>query len=216
MFQAIIFDMDGVLFETEDFYYQRRFDFLQSKGINLDHLDPLVFVGARASQIWPLILGDDIENWNIDQLEKEYADYKLAHPTPYGQCVFPETKNVLSVLKERGLSLAVASNTDLSEVNRALTEAGILSYFDVIFSAMDCIACKPHPAVYEKAWTALGIGKSETLVIEDSQLGIAAGAAAGLEVWAIEDKKWGVDQSQAQRKIQSLADLLENLNNRQV
>ena len=40
------------------------------------------------------------------------------------------------------------------------------------------------------------------------------GAAAGLEVWAIEDKKWGVDQSQAQRKIQSLADLLENLNNR--
>lgn len=216
MFQAIIFDMDGVLFETEDFYYQRRFDFLQSKGINLDHLDPLVFVGARASQIWPLILGDDIENWNIDQLEKEYADYKLAHPTPYGQCVFPETKNVLSVLKERGLSLAVASNTDLSEVNRALTEAGILSYFDVIFSAMDCIACKPHPAVYEKAWTALGTGKSETLVIEDSQLGIAAGAAAGLEVWAIEDKKWGVDQSQAQRKIQSLADLLENLNNRQV
>lgn len=124
------------------------------------HLDPIVFVGARASQIWPLILGDAIENWDIAQLER-YADYKLDHPTPYGQCVFPGTKSSFCP-EERGLSLAVASNTDLKsgESNELWKLSEILSYFDHHFSAMDCIACKPHPAVYEKAWSCAGTGKS--------------------------------------------------------
>ena len=78
---------------------------------------------------------------------------------------------------------------------------------------MDCGACKPHPAVYEQAWAALAVDKAETLVIEDSQMGIAAGIAAGLEVWAIEDKKWGVDQSQAWNTLSHLRDLPEKLNN---
>ena len=77
---------------------------------------------------------------------------------------------------------------------------------------MDCGACKPHPAVYEQAWAALAVDKAETLVIEDSQMGIAAGRAAGLEVWAIEDKKWGVDQSQAQNLLSHLGELPKKLN----
>ena len=212
-FKAIIFDMDGVLFETEDFYYKRRADFLETKGISVAHLDPCVLVGARASQIWSLILGEGMENWDLPQLEAAYAQYKKQHPTPYGACVVPEAKEVLSTLKNQGFLLALASNTDLAEIKRALTEAGILSYFDAVFSAMDCGACKPHPAVYEQAWAALAVDKAETLVIEDSQMGIAAGIAAGLEVWAIKDKKWGVDQSQAQGFLSHLGDLPKKLNN---
>ena len=212
-YKAVIFDMDGVLFETEDFYYKRRADFLETKGISVAHLDPRVFVGARASQIWSLILGEDMQNWDLPQLEAEYAQYKKLHPTPYGTCVFPEAKEVLSTLKNQGFLLALASNTDLAEIKRALTDADILSYFDAVFSAMDCGACKPHPAVYEQAWAALAVDKAETLVIEDSQMGIAAGRAAGLEVWAIEDKKWGVDQSQAWNTLSHLRDLPEKLNN---
>lgn len=210
-YKSIIFDMDGVLFETEDYYYQRRSAFLKSKGISLEHLNPLIFVGARSSQIWSLILGDDIGKWDIPKLEADYADFKSLHPTPYGDCVFEEAKEVIPFLKEAGFSLAVASNTDLDEVKRALTESGLLSYFDRVFSATDCEACKPHPAVYEKACQALGNLKSETLVIEDSQLGIAAGVAAGLTVWAIEDKKWGVDQSQASQRIKNVGELREKL-----
>ena len=211
-YKAVIFDMDGVLFETEDFYYKRRADFLETKGISVAHLDHRVFVGARASQIWSLILGEDMQNWDLPKLEAEYAQYKKLHPTPYGTCVFPEAKEVLSTLKNQGFLLALASNTDLAEIKRALTDADILSYFDAVFSAMDCGACKPHPAVYEQAWAALAVDKAETLVIEDSQMGIAAGRAAGLEVWAIEDKKWGVDQSQAQNLLSHLGELPKKLN----
>lgn len=207
-YKAIIFDMDGVLFETEEFYYQRRATFLVSKGISIDHIEPAFFVGGRASQIWPEILGADYKNWDIPALEKEYSDYKSNHKAPYGEVVFSDAKRVLSTLKDRGIGLAIASNTDRDEVERALSEAGLLTYFDVIFSATECRACKPDPEVYEKAWQALGQTKKETLVIEDSKKGITAGVAAGLTVWAIKDKKWQVDQSQAHKLLDNLSSLL--------
>ncbi len=76
MVKAIIFDMDGVLFDTETFYFQRRADFLATKGLSVDHLDPSIFVGGRASQIWQRILGDDYDNWDVPALEEEYRVYK--------------------------------------------------------------------------------------------------------------------------------------------
>lgn len=52
MIKAIIFDMDGVLFNTESFYFKRREAFLASKGISIKHLPPKFFVGGRIDQFW--------------------------------------------------------------------------------------------------------------------------------------------------------------------
>lgn len=210
-YRAIIFDMDGVLFETEDFYFQRRANFLASQGISIAHLDSKIFVGGRSSQIWPLILGETIDDWDIPTLEVQYKQYKEAHPTPYGERLFPEVKEALSALRKKGLTLVVASNSDRQEIERGLTEAGISSYFDAVFSAIECGACKPHPAVYEAAWAHTAFPKDKVLVIEDSEMGITAARAAGLEVWAIRDKKWGVNQQQAGNIIANLADLVAQL-----
>lgn len=209
MIQALIFDMDGVLFETEDFYYKRRADFLASKGISIAHLSPSFFVGGRASQVWKEILGDQFEQWDVSLLEKEYEDYKKQVKAPYGQRLYKEVPKVLKALKEGGKRLALASNTDRSEIERALREAGIEDYFDKVFSATECRACKPDPAVYEEAWASLGVPKEQTIIIEDSEKGIAAGVAAGIEVWAIKDQQYGADQSKASRLIDSLEILLE-------
>ena len=51
-FKAIIFDMDGVLFDTETFYYRRREKFLADKGISIKHLPPSFFIGGNMKQIW--------------------------------------------------------------------------------------------------------------------------------------------------------------------
>ncbi|HFU4026027.1 TPA: HAD family hydrolase [Streptococcus suis] len=207
--KGIIFDMDGVLFDTEHFYYQRRADFLATKDLSVAHLSPSDFIGGRFSQMWQLILGEAYDRWDIAELERDYKRYKESHIVPYGQLVFPEAKEILATLTSLGIHLALASNTDKVEVKRALSEAGLQEYFDYIFSATDCRAGKPDPEIYEKASQALGVAKADLLVVEDSPKGIQAGKAAGLTVWAIGDKQLDLDQSQADNKITNLYQLIE-------
>ncbi|HFI0419633.1 TPA: HAD family hydrolase [Streptococcus suis] len=211
MVKAVIFDMDGVLFDTETFYFQRRIEFLATKGLTVEHLEPSIFVGGRASQMWKRILGDDYENWDVPALEEEYCIYKENRPTPYAERVFPDVRGSLERLKDKGLPLALASNTDKADIERALSEAGIAKYFDHVFSGMDCQAPKPHPAVYEQAVQALGVAKEAVLVFEDSSKGIAAAKTAGLTVWAIRDRHYGIDQSRADRLVDSLGQAMNDL-----
>ena len=65
MVEAIIFDMDGVLFDTEKYYYDRRASFLAQKGISIDHLPPSFFIGGNTKQVWENILRDDYDNWDV-------------------------------------------------------------------------------------------------------------------------------------------------------
>lgn len=211
MVKAIIFDMDGVLFDTETFYFQRRIDFLATKSLSVEHLEPSIFVGGRASQMWKRILGDDYENWDVPALEAEYRIYKEERPTPYAERLFPDVRDSLERLKNKGLPLVLASNTDGAEIERALTETGIRKYFEYVFSGMDCQAPKPHPDVYEKAVQALGVAKEAVLVFEDSSKGIAAAKTAGLTVWAIRDRHYGIDQSRADRLVDSLGQAMNDL-----
>lgn len=211
MVKAVIFDMDGVLFDTENFYFERRIEFWATKGITIDHLDPSFFVGGRASQMWQRVLGDDFEKWDIPALEEEYRLYKEKRPAPYAETIFPDVKDTLERLSKKGLPLVLASNTDKEEIDRAISEAGIAQYFKYVFSGMDCRAPKPHPAVYEKAVQALGVDKDDILVFEDSFKGIAAAKAAGLTVWAIRDQHYGMDQSQADIIIDSLDQAMDDL-----
>lgn len=209
-FKGIIFDMDGVLFQTERFYYQRRADFLATKGLSISHLNPAIFVGGRVEQVWDLILQGDT-SWDVSRLEAEYRTYKNERPTPYKDCLFPKVAEVLDTLKKKGITLALASNTDRKEVERALIETGIQSYFSFVVSATECRAPKPDPAVYEQTLSMMALPASDVLVIEDSPKGIEAAKAADMTVWAIRDKEIGLDQSQADDFLEQLAELPEKL-----
>ncbi|MGT2958806.1 HAD family hydrolase [Streptococcus bovimastitidis] len=211
MYKAIIFDMDGVIFDTEGFYYQRRKTFLDSKGISIEHMEAKEFIGGNLQQVWQKILSENEHVGQADAFHQEYEDYKAKHRAPYAQIIFPEVRQALADLKAAGLKLALASNTQKNDVLFALESASILSYFDIVLSREDVDSPKPQPDIYLKAAGLLEIDKADSLIIEDSQKGISAGKSAGMQVWAIKDKQYGIDQSQADQLIDHLGQVPEKV-----
>ncbi|MDI5915766.1 HAD family hydrolase [Streptococcus equi] len=211
MVKGIIFDMDGVLFDTEPFYLKRREAFLTSKDIRIDHLSPKDFIGGNLQQIWDKVLAEQANADVARDIAVAYEAYKLCHKPPYQELMFKEVKPCLKALKERGLKLALASNSSRCDILLALESSHIKAYFDLILAREDVTAGKPNPEIYNKAAQALGLAKEELVVIEDSQKGIAAAKAAGLKVLAIKDKRYGIDQGQADQRIDSIKQLCELL-----
>lgn len=207
MKKAFIFDMDGVLFDTEDAYFNRRNQFLKEQGISSDHLKPRDFIGSHMSRTWHLVLGDAYEAYDVPFLQTGYETYKKEHPFYYPDLLFSGVESTLKAIKQAGYQLALASNSVLPDIKRALSSTGLETYFDVVLSGDEVSHPKPDPAIYQAALSRLGICADQALVIEDSEKGIAAAKAAGITVYAICDTRFGLDQSQADGLLTSIEDI---------
>ena len=210
-FKAIIFDMDGVLIDTEPYYYTRRQTFLDSKGISIAHLSPLDFIGGNMKQVWYMILRGDYDNWDVPALQAEYTQYKLDHEIPYDTLLFSDAKSTLDVLKAEGYKLGLASSTIKIEIIRAMKLTGLLPYFEVVLSGDDFEESKPNPEIYQVAMTRLNVAPEETLVIEDSEKAIAAGVDSGATVWGIKDNVFGLNQTRAAKLFDNLTQIVKQL-----
>lgn len=158
-------------------------------------------------QVWHMILGDDYEKWDVPALEAEYLDYKLANRIPYETLVFSDAKASILSLIEKGYRLGLASSTAKIEILRALEVTQLMPYFDVILSGESFRESKPNPEIYEVTMKTLSVLPEETLIIEDSQKGIAAGVASGATVWGIKDYRFGLDQKSANRLFDTLTQI---------
>ena len=83
----------------------------------------------------------------------------------------------------------------------------LLPYFEIILSGESFKESKPNPEIYEVAMKRLSVTPEETLIIEDSQKGIAAGVASGATVWGIKDYHFGLDQRRAARLFDTLTQI---------
>lgn len=178
MVEAIIFDMDGVLFDTEKYYYDRRASFLGQKGISIDHLPPSFFIGGNTKQVWENILRDDYDKWDVSTLQEEYNTYKQNNPLPYKELIFPDVLKVLNEVKSQGLKIGLASSSVKADIFRALEENRLQGFFDIVLSGEEFKESKPNPEIYLTALKQLNVQASRALIIEDSEKGIAAGVAA--------------------------------------
>ncbi len=207
MIRGVIFDMDGVLVDTEPFYHQRRRDYLASRGVAAD--TPADLTGSNEKAIWEaLVPGDDALR---EELKLGYRAYQVDYPVPFADLLDPEVPAVFAALRDRGLKLAIASSSDRDCIENLMDAADIARLVEYHISGEDCAAHKPDPEIYRRALNGLGLKPDEAIAIEDSATGIAAAKNAGLVVYAYDPtgRERRQDQSAADGRVASLRDILD-------
>ena len=183
--KAVLFDMDGVLLDSEEFICRAGIMMFREKGYEVSPEDFLEFTGMGENRY----LGGVAEKNGIPfDLEKDKArTYEI-----YGEIVkgkleaFEGVVDFIEKCRKRGLKLAVASSADPPKVNINLAEIGIPpSTFGSVVTGLDIEHKKPAPDIFLKAAENLGVHATECLVIEDAVSGVAAGKSAGARVLAL-------------------------------
>lgn len=210
--KAIIFDMDGVLFDTERAYMNRLNRFMKNDGKQIDFAMQMNLLGSSDQEKWDYIQTLYGNSLRKEQFFQRYDAYYQKEPFSYQAIMFDEVMDTLSTLYSQGYTLALASSSLMKEINYALTECNLMHFFTSIMSGEQCKQTKPDPQIYLDTLKALHMKAEDGIVIEDSEYGIRAAKAAGLYVIARKDDYINVDQSKADRIIYHHHEIFEIIN----
>ena len=208
MFKAVLFDMDGVLADTESFYNRRRAAYLAKVLPGYD--GPWDFAGSNDIAIWQAIVPGDAAL--RDRLHAGYDRYRAEHREDYRALGNPDAPAVFARLKAAGMLVGIASSSEAAMIERMMAETKLADFVDAYVSGHDVGHHKPAPDVYLACMERLGVCPQDCVVVEDSPTGIAAGLAAGAYVVALDQYvAQETDQSTADLRISHLTELLDVL-----
>jgi len=204
--KAVVFDLDGVLVNTDRFHYLAWKSILQDLGKDFSVEDNEQIKGVARSKSLEILL--QMKNIKMSEVEKMrvlrkknnlYLEYITEIDEDY---LLKGVKDFLELLKFNGLRTAIASTSDNTSLVLEMT--GLKKYFDVIIDGYKVKAPKPNPEVYLVSAIELQIEPDECAVFEDSRAGVLSAKRAGMKVVAVSERMIG----EADKCVASL----ENLN----
>ena len=181
MIAAIIFDMDGVLIDSEPLSLEATNVVLARRGHALDEAANESYLGWNQLRYWTDLKGRFGLEADVEELmrEREAAFVVLlGEKLP----IAPGLVDLLDELAEFKLPLAVASSSGREMIEHVLAEGGIADYFDEVVSGEDVAEPKPAPDIFLRTAELLGVEPRSCLVFEDSKNGVRAAQAAGMKV----------------------------------
>lgn len=206
--KAIIFDMDGVLLDSEPLHENARQEMYRELNIVLDDTFPDP-VGKSCSDFWDLIL----EKLQIpgNGVDKERQHYQMVSQQIEKYHVGPSEGliELLQWAKRNGMKIGLASSSSRFLVDDALRLLNIETYFDFTAAGDEVAAKKPAPDLYLKVLDAFGLTGDEAIAVEDSRSGVAAAKTAGIYCFGYQNPTSGnQDLSQADQQIQKLSEIM--------
>ena len=185
--EAVIFDMDGVIFDSETLVFQCWNVIAEKYGIKDVKEVCTQCLGINAIETKERFLNYYGRDFPYDEYKREMSE--LFHKTAAegGLELKPGVKELLTFLKEHHYKTAVASSTRKAVVEAQLTAAGVIHYFDQIVCGDMVAKSKPEPDIYLTAAKKLGVNPSHCYAIEDSYNGIRSAHSAGMDVIMIPD-----------------------------
>lgn len=210
MLQCVIFDMDGTLLDTERVTMPIWIAAGKSLGYEIQEDFMLSILGTNRpfyEKQLTCTYGSDFPLPQFRQrIEALTADYYATHPVP----LKAGAMELLQVLKERGITVVLATSSDFEEAERNLVGAGIRSYFDVVVTGDMISHGKPQPDIFLRAMQEAKSTPDRSIVIEDSHNGFLAGIAAGCRTFLVPDliAPQPADAARAAGVLKSLRDLI--------
>jgi HAD superfamily hydrolase (TIGR01509 family) len=202
---AVIFDNDGLLLDTESVWTRAEQDLFERRDLEFSAADKRELVGTSAAIAGGILERRLGEPGRAEELIEELNELVVAE-LERGVEAMVGARELLASLSERGTPLALVSNSPIRFVRRSLEIVGLEDSFDVVLSAHEVAAPKPAPDPYLEACRRLGVEPGPSVfALEDSPSGVAAAVAAGLTVIGIPSVE-GVALDEAHHLAESLRD----------
>ena len=182
--KAVIFDMDGVIIDSEPFWKQAEFDVFSSLGVIVsDEFTPITqtMTTAEVADFW--FEKYPWENVSLKEVEERVIS-RVIELIETNSCAILGIKSFIERLKAQGLKIGVATNSPYRIIPSALQKVGVYKLIDVISSSEFEEKGKPDPAIYLSTAQKLAVAPSECIVVEDSYSGMLAAKKAGMKVIA--------------------------------
>ena len=204
---AVVFDNDGLLLDTESVWTRAEEDLFERRGTEFTPADKLELVGTSAEIAGGILERRLGEPGRATELIEELNELVVAE-LEHGVGAMVGARDLLHALKQRGTPIGLVSNSPLVFVRRSLEIVGFTDDFDVVLSAHEVAAPKPAPDPYLEACRRLGVEPGPNVVaLEDSPAGVTSAVAAGLTVIGVPSLE-GVALEEAHHIAASLEDAI--------
>jgi HAD superfamily hydrolase (TIGR01509 family) len=185
MIRGILFDMDGVLVDSESFICKSAVLMFGELGLKVSPADFIPFVGMGENRY----IGGVAEKYglSVDIMQAKARTYQIYKTIIKGKLTaLPGVREFIDKCRKKGFKLAVATSADQVKMEANLNEINLLpDLFNATVNGLEVENKKPHPDIYLKAPERLGLKPEECLVVEDALSGIKAAAAAGCKCLAV-------------------------------
>ena len=212
--KAVLFDMDGLMIDTESLSTEAFINSAKAQGYNMTKEETLKVLGFTKANIYQFWI-DYFQGTNVDGKKLVDDHYEYIENVLYtvGPEKMPYVEELLKYLRENNYKIAVASSSDTADIKNNLEKIKLEKYIDEIASGAEVENGKPAPDVFLLAAKRLGVDPKDCLILEDSKAGIKAGKASGAMVFMVPDM-FTVDkecEDTADRILTNLGEVIEIL-----
>jgi HAD superfamily hydrolase (TIGR01509 family) len=185
--QAVAFDMDGLLLNTEDLYEEVTKELLSRRGKSFKNEVRRRMIGLPAPRAYEVLIQSESleETWEELHQETESIFDGMLETRLMSLLGVQET---LQAVHRKGIPRCVATSSTKTFAHRALQIVGVLEHLDFVVTAEEVGRGKPHPDIYIEAAKRMGVPIESMLVLEDSENGTRAGVSAGAYVISVPNR----------------------------